>query len=395
MPSLVTDFIINPVLRQARRFSTGFANEESPAVRHQRTRSAGESDSVAGNAILEVDHEDNERTAGNSSQRAESPAVRINDSRQRTELNPNPRTSPSETTRHRSTVTSSEASPAVRSLQSSPRSEPRDGTRNSASRLAWAEESSRATPLPEDDGNGELRKKILAIQAMDVSQTLKAQLMHQLLMEGYNKSRGALPASPGFHPEPPISRSVPDRPDSGHGGPLQALKFWSPLSDGPGFLNLPLTESDLRATYVPNVPPSDANALALQFGNMELGDHGQPFLGCEHYRRNVKMQCAACARWYTCRFCHDSAEDHILPRKDTKHMLCMLCGCPQKTSDTCIRCGGSAAYYFCGVCKLWNDDPNKPIYHCSDCGLCRVGQGLGKDFFHCKVSLPSALKDSH
>ncbi|KAK0740993.1 zinc-ribbon-domain-containing protein, partial [Schizothecium vesticola] len=110
----------------------------------------------------------------------------------------------------------------------------------------------------------------------------------------------------------------------------------------------------------------------------------QPRLGCEHYRRNVKMQCATCERWYTCRFCHDAHEDHVLPRTETKHMLCMLCGCPQKASDTCVGCGHSAANYFCGVCKLWNDDPNKSIYHCSDCGLCRVGQGLGRDFFHCK-----------
>lgn len=388
MPSLVADFIINPVLRQARRFSTGFATEEPPALRHQRTRSAGESDSVASNAILEGDCEDNERTVGNNSREGDSPAVRASDPRHRPEPNPDLRTSPSERTPDHSAVISSGTSSTVRSPQFPPRPELTGRTEDRASRLAWIEEGSRATPLPEDDGNGELRKKILAIQAMDVSQTLKAQLMHQLLMEGYNKPRGAPPTSPGLHPESPISRSVPDRPDSGLGGPLQALKFWNPLSDGPGPLNLPLTESDLRPTYVPNIPPSDADTLALQFGNMELEDHGQPFLGCEHYRRNVKMQCATCERWYTCRFCHDAVEDHILPRKDTKHMLCMICGCPQKASDTCTRCGGSAAYYFCGVCKLWNDDPNKPIYHCSDCGLCRVGQGLGKDFFHCKVSLP-------
>jgi hypothetical protein len=38
-----------------------------------------------------------------------------------------------------------------------------------------------------------------------------------------------------------------------------------------------------------------------------------------------------------------------------------------------------------GQCKLWDDDPEKSIYHCNDCGICRIGQGLGKDFFHCKV----------
>ena len=39
-------------------------------------------------------------------------------------------------------------------------------------------------------------------------------------------------------------------------------------------------------------------------------------------------------------------------------------------------------------CKLWDDDPHKSIYHCNDCGICRIGKGLGKDFFHCKVFLP-------
>jgi hypothetical protein len=38
-------------------------------------------------------------------------------------------------------------------------------------------------------------------------------------------------------------------------------------------------------------------------------------------------------------------------------------------------------------CRLWDDSPTKSIYHCADCGVCRVGKGLGKDFFHCKVHL--------
>ena len=42
-----------------------------------------------------------------------------------------------------------------------------------------------------------------------------------------------------------------------------------------------------------------------------------------------------------------------------------------------------------GKCKLWDDDPEKKIYHCDDCGICRIGAGLGKDFFHCKVSHPT------
>lgn len=108
-------------------------------------------------------------------------------------------------------------------------------------------------------------------------------------------------------------------------------------------------------------------------------------MGCEHYRRNVKLQCNTCQKWYTCRLCHDDAEDHALPRKETKNMLCMPCGYAQKAGDECVRCGRLAARYYCGICKLWNDDPDASTYHCDGCGICRVGAGLGKDFFHCKV----------
>lgn len=76
----------------------------------------------------------------------------------------------------------------------------------------------------------------------------------------------------------------------------------------------------------------------------------------------------------------------MLNRRETKNMLCMLCGCAQAASEECALCSVRGAWYYCDVCKLWDDDPQKSIYHCNDCGICRVGQGLGKDFFHCKAS---------
>jgi hypothetical protein len=69
-------------------------------------------------------------------------------------------------------------------------------------------------------------------------------------------------------------------------------------------------------------------------------------------------------------------------------MLCMLCGCPQRASDVCVKCGETAARYYCNICKLWDDKPTKSIYHCADCGICRRGRGIGKDVFHCKVNYP-------
>ncbi|KAK4455552.1 putative RING finger protein [Podospora aff. communis PSN243] len=379
MPSLVSNFIINPVLRQARRFSSGFATEEPPAtIRHHRTRSdGGEAGSAADDAILELDGEGSGRIPDTRRSRTSSLSIAQPPI-------PGPRTSSRRNTLNRPPAGELSSANTAQDSQTptQPRTQNNSGDVGTAG-LGWIDETSRNTPLPEDDGNGELRQKILAIQAMSVSQTLKAQLVHQLLMEGYNKRR-APPTSPTLNPESPTGRSVQDRREAEPSGALQqALKFLNPLGDGNGPLDLPLTDADLRKTYVPNAPPPDEDLVA-RVEKMGIEDHGQPVLGCEHYRRNVKMQCATCEKWYTCRFCHDAVEDHILPRQDTKHMLCMLCGCAQKASDACVGCGESAAYYFCGVCKLWNDDPNKSIYHCNDCGLCRVGQGLGKDFFHCK-----------
>jgi uncharacterized CHY-type Zn-finger protein len=140
-----------------------------------------------------------------------------------------------------------------------------------------------------------------------------------------------------------------------------------------------LTAEDLLPTYAPpDVDPvlDESNAP---------GEAAQPDLGCLHYKRNVKMQCNTCSRWYTCRLCHDEVEEHILPRRETKHMLCMLCGTPQGVGAVCKGCHVQAACYYCPICKLWSNDPAKSIYHCDDCGICRVGEGLGKDFFHCKT----------
>ncbi|KAF2210421.1 hypothetical protein CERZMDRAFT_15489, partial [Cercospora zeae-maydis SCOH1-5] len=117
-------------------------------------------------------------------------------------------------------------------------------------------------------------------------------------------------------------------------------------------------------------------------------DDDEPELGCMHYKRNVKVQCFDCQRWFPCRHCHDQSKDlpfpHALNRHKTQNMLCMLCQTPQPAAHECANCGNYAAWYFCPKCKLWDNDTNKRIYHCDDCGICRVGEGLGKDFVHCK-----------
>ncbi|ODV94811.1 hypothetical protein PACTADRAFT_81373 [Pachysolen tannophilus NRRL Y-2460] len=109
-------------------------------------------------------------------------------------------------------------------------------------------------------------------------------------------------------------------------------------------------------------------------------------LGCQHYQRNCKIECPICAKWFPCRFCHDAViTSHQLPRNQIKHVLCMFCFTPQNPSQVCCNesCQENLSQYYCDKCKLFDNDPNKDIYHCDDCGICRLGLGLNEDFFHC------------
>ncbi|CAO3566576.1 unnamed protein product [Mortierella alpina] len=121
-------------------------------------------------------------------------------------------------------------------------------------------------------------------------------------------------------------------------------------------------------------------------------------LGCQHYRRGCKLKANCCGKWFNCRFCHDDASDHAIIRNETKMMLCMHCKTPQTAAQSCSSCNAQLAKYYCDVCKLWDDHPEKAIYHCVDCGICRIGNGLGLDFFHCikcNICMNIHLKDNH
>jgi uncharacterized CHY-type Zn-finger protein len=243
--------------------------------------------------------------------------------------------------------------------------------------------------LPEDDGMGLLRERILCIQSMDVPTERKAQLMHQLMTQNYTKANEMFQVkhdAPIIDPAQLISQERPSTPGTlssflwqMNGSPDQA-----PSNDHYTFH---LSPDDLKRTYAPPDPPEGDDPSDESESARDI----IPVLGCKHYKRNVKLQCSTCDRWYTCRLCHDEVEDHVLIRHETKNMLCMLCGCAQKAGEFCVECGERTAWYYCGVCKLWDNDSNKSIYHCSDCGICRKGRGLGKDFFHCKVSSNAAV----
>ncbi|XP_006654746.2 zinc finger protein BRUTUS-like isoform X1 [Oryza brachyantha] len=113
-------------------------------------------------------------------------------------------------------------------------------------------------------------------------------------------------------------------------------------------------------------------------------DPENQIFGCEHYKRNCKVVSACCNKLFTCRFCHDKVSDHTMERKATVEMMCMQCLKVQPVGPNCQTpsCNGlSMAMYYCSVCKFFDDE--RSVYHCPFCNLCRLGQGLGIDFFHC------------
>lgn len=229
--------------------------------------------------------------------------------------------------------------------------------------------------LPEDDGMAELRKRIHAIRDSEISTPEKARRVHDLMMEKYKFS---LDRSKRFRSleTQSFGNAFHEQLSS------EALNISSPFSGPPYFVK----PSDLVQTHISNEGVSSEDP-DISFQDDSFVEESILCFGCRHYKRNVKIQCYMCKKWYPCRFCHDDVESHSLDRKATKHMLCMLCLTPQPAAQWCRTCGVPASCYYCPICKLWDDDAKKAIYHCNDCGICRLGQGLGKDFFHCKVCM--------
>ncbi|KAH4037423.1 hypothetical protein HBI09_070350 [Parastagonospora nodorum] len=230
--------------------------------------------------------------------------------------------------------------------------------------------------LPADDGMAHLRDRIHQIRVLKITEQERARMVHSLMTERYNHMR---PTSPSSF----ISHDRPFTPNSSHSvfSDAQASSLISAASDIDPENPYSLRPGDTNPTY----RPPRQHAVA-ENGEEEEDDAAgdPPSLGCQHYKRNVKVQCFDCLHWYTCRHCHDAVETHSLNRKLTQHMLCMACGTPQKAGDHCINCQTPAACYYCDICKLWDNNSKKSIYHCPDCGICRRGAGLGKDFYHCK-----------
>ncbi|CAN6938541.1 unnamed protein product [Brassica oleracea var. botrytis] len=125
------------------------------------------------------------------------------------------------------------------------------------------------------------------------------------------------------------------------------------------------------------------NTETIQGQHPSYRDPHSLVFGCKHYKRNCKLLAPCCDQLFTCIRCHDEEADHSVDRKQIKKMMCMKCLLIQPIGANCsnILCKSSMGKYFCKICKLYDDE--RKIYHCPYCNLCRVGKGLGIDYFHC------------
>jgi hypothetical protein len=256
--------------------------------------------------------------------------------------------------------------------------------------------STRAQPepprqIPEDDGRASLRQRIQEIWAMKAPNEEKAKLMHEVMNESYYSLQPqARPTSSDSLFTAKYS-SDDDEKDLDGKEPVKRQPVYVPSCPHPPFdptNPYNIHESDLQISLRPIQPPETPldQPRADPLDDDEATTAG-PDLGCVHYKRNVKIQCFDCKTWWPCRLCHDDANlGHQLPRHRTENMLCMVCSTPSKADQYCDHCQVRSSYYYCEICKLWDDDSTKRIYHCPDCGICRIGEGIGKDYYHCKVS---------
>ncbi|CDJ38348.1 zinc finger (CHY type) protein, putative [Eimeria tenella] len=126
-------------------------------------------------------------------------------------------------------------------------------------------------------------------------------------------------------------------------------------------------------------------------------------LGCAHYRRKCKVVAPCCKEIYWCRHCHNEAYEmdlsnaHEIDRHAVEEIVCAVCEARQPVSNKCVGCGTVFGAYFCSVCKFWDNlGEKKKVYHCDECGICRLGGR--ENYFHCPTCgscYPMQLQNKH
>uniref|UniRef100_M4BBV3 RING-type domain-containing protein n=1 Tax=Hyaloperonospora arabidopsidis (strain Emoy2) TaxID=559515 RepID=M4BBV3_HYAAE len=148
---------------------------------------------------------------------------------------------------------------------------------------------------------------------------------------------------------------------------------------------------------------------------------------CPHYGRRCFVLAECCDNWVGCRLCHDKqlGSHHLIDRFAIEWMRCNVCQteqpvclfyvasrgtcwlttcfflhlmcATQKCAQVCVACCTTMAAYFCPVCHLFDDKGReKQIFHCSQCGICRVGGR--ENYYHCVTCCgcyPHSIRTKH
>eukprot|EP01054_Gregarina_sp_Poly1_P001579 Gregarina_sp_Poly_1__1578@NODE_139_length_13109_cov_53_487809_g124_i0_p11_GENE_NODE_139_length_13109_cov_53_487809_g124_i0NODE_139_length_13109_cov_53_487809_g124_i0_p11_ORF_typecomplete_len183_score3_47zfCHY/PF05495_12/1_4e11zfCHY/PF05495_12/1_5e03zfCHY/PF05495_12/1_4e04_NODE_139_length_13109_cov_53_487809_g124_i058136361 len=129
---------------------------------------------------------------------------------------------------------------------------------------------------------------------------------------------------------------------------------------------------------------------------------------CSHYKSSVDLYFVCCKNWYPCLRCHSEKQTsaastvpanlrlncvkYCAESQRPKLMKCGKCSEEQPVAEACLKCGKSPKYA-CVNCCIWDNTQRvrrisgtlkfgiQSIYHCSDCGICRVGKS--EKVFHC------------
>jgi len=175
----------------------------------------------------------------------------------------------------------------------------------------------------------------------------------------------------------------------------------------------------------PDLTDADILADVPVFTHAELtptyhfsSGQGGPVLGCDHYARNCKLRHPETGTLHTCRlcaqeqteassrfnmsqynYCQEASPLPALDRHAVSEILCMQCGALQPVGTSCVnpKCNPKQPFakYSCTICRLYDDDPTKDIYHCPYCNVCRKGKGLNIDFQHCMTCNTCIAKDEY
>ena len=123
---------------------------------------------------------------------------------------------------------------------------------------------------------------------------------------------------------------------------------------------------------------------------------------CEHYQRQCSIIAPCCGVEYPCRLCHDIVENdeqidwkkaHQIDRHKITKIKCNKCNTIQGKSNMCSECGEIFGNYYCEICSFYDDDLSKGLFHCNECGICRVGGQ--ENFVHCKKCKTCVCKKGH